>query len=66
MNSSCVKNTCKLALPPFLSQSLVDLAGSERVGVSGATGKQFKEGTNINRSLHVLGKVISKLSEGNM
>ena len=46
-------------------QSLVDLAGSERVSATGATGKQFKEGTNINLSLHVLGRVISKLSEGN-
>ncbi|XP_064390871.1 uncharacterized protein LOC135338733 isoform X4 [Halichondria panicea] len=47
------------------SLSLVDLAGSERVSATGATGKQFKEGTNINLSLHVLGRVISKLSEGN-
>ncbi len=48
------------------TQSLVDLAGSERVGATRATGKQLKEGAYINLSLHVLGKVISKLSDGNM
>ena len=46
-------------------QNLVDLAGSERVSATGAEGIRFKEGTFINKSLLVLGNVISKLSEGN-
>jgi len=41
---------------------LVDLAGSERLGKTGAEGQRQKEGTAINRSLLVLGTVISKLS----
>ena len=49
----------------FPFQNLVDLAGSERVSATGAEGIRFKEGTFINRSLLVLGNVISKLSEGN-
>lgn len=40
--------------------SFVDLAGSERMGDS--RGKVVVEGSNINRSLLALGKVISKLS----
>lgn len=43
---------------------LVDLAGSERVKKSKAIGEQFKEALGINRSLLVLGKVISSLVEG--
>ncbi len=42
---------------------LVDLAGSERVGDTGATGQRLLEGTNINKSLSVLGKCISILAE---
>lgn len=42
---------------------LVDLAGSERVKASGASGDRLKEGTNINKSLVVLGRVISTLSQ---
>jgi hypothetical protein len=42
---------------------LVDLAGSERVGDTGATGQRMLEGTNINKSLSVLGKCISILAE---
>ncbi|THD21139.1 Kinesin protein [Fasciola hepatica] len=39
--------------------NLVDLAGSERVTATGATGDRLKEGASINRSLSVLGNVIS-------
>ena len=46
-------------------QNLVDLAGSERPSATGAEGIRFTEGTFINKSLLVLGNVISKLSEGN-
>ena len=42
---------------------LVDLAGSERVGDTGATGQRLLEGTNINKSLSVLGKCIGILAE---
>jgi pSer/pThr/pTyr-binding forkhead associated (FHA) protein len=42
---------------------LVDLAGSERVGDTGATGQRMLEGTNINKSLSVLGKCIGILAE---
>ncbi|GBG77218.1 hypothetical protein CBR_g23545 [Chara braunii] len=44
--------------------NLVDLAGSERITKTGSGGERMKEGTFINKSLHVLGKVINKLSEG--
>lgn len=44
--------------------NLVDLAGSERSGQTGATGERFKEGVHINKSLLMLGHVISRLSEG--
>ena len=43
--------------------NLVDLAGSERVGKSGATGEQLVEARSINKSLSVLGRVISRLVE---
>lgn len=43
--------------------TFVDLAGSERLKESGSTGDQVKETGNINRSLFVLGKVISCLSD---
>ena len=42
--------------------NLVDLAGSERAGSTGATGDRLKEGSNINKSLSVLGKCISVLA----
>ena len=42
--------------------NLVDLAGSEKVGKSGAIGKVFKEGTQINLSLSVLGNVIHSIT----
>lgn len=43
--------------------SLVDLAGSERANGTGATGLRLKEGSNINKSLTTLGKVIAGLAE---
>jgi centromeric protein E len=45
--------------------NLVDLAGSERQSQTQATGARLKEGANINKSLLILGNVISKLSDGN-
>ncbi|KAH3680070.1 hypothetical protein WICPIJ_008407 [Wickerhamomyces pijperi] len=45
------------------SLRLVDLAGSERVTSTGATGVRMKEGTNINKSLTTLGRVILSLSD---
>lgn len=43
--------------------NLIDLAGSERAGSTGATGATLAEGANINKSLSVLGKVISTLAK---
>ncbi|OLL22387.1 Kinesin-related protein 1 [Neolecta irregularis DAH-3] len=42
---------------------LVDLAGSERANATGATGIRLKEGSNINKSLTTLGRVIASLAE---
>lgn len=42
--------------------NLVDLAGSERAGSTGATGARLQEGSNINKSLMILGKCISVLA----
>ena len=44
--------------------NLVDLAGSERLDQAGSKGDRLKEGCSINRSLFMLGHVISQLSEG--
>ncbi|EGD80556.1 kinesin family member 1C [Salpingoeca rosetta] len=44
--------------------NLVDLAGSERANSTGATGERLKEGSNINKSLSTLGKVIQALAKG--
>ena len=44
--------------------NLVDLAGSENASQSGATGERLREGGFINKSLFMLGRVISQLSEG--
>lgn len=41
---------------------LVDLAGSERASTSGATGARLREGSNINKSLTTLGRVIASLA----
>jgi len=41
---------------------LVDLAGSERIKKTGAQGTRQTEGININKSLLVLGQVVSALS----
>lgn len=46
------------------SLRLVDLAGSERADSTGTSGVRFKEGSNINKSLTTLGRVISSLSDG--
>jgi len=43
--------------------TLVDLAGSERIKKTGAEGNRKKEGININKSLFVLGQVVSALAE---
>jgi kinesin family protein 1 len=45
------------------SINLIDLAGSERAGSTGATGTRLAEGANINKSLMILGKVISTLAK---
>lgn len=42
---------------------LVDLAGSERANSTGATGQRLREGSNINKSLTTLGRVISALAD---
>lgn len=43
--------------------NLIDLAGSERAGSTGATGDRLAEGSAINKSLSILGKVISALAK---
>jgi len=43
--------------------TLVDLAGSERIKKTGAAGTRRTEGININKSLLILGQVVSALSE---
>ena len=45
------------------SQNLVDLAGSEKAKQTGATGQRLTEGGFINKSLLILGNVISQLSD---
>ena len=42
---------------------LVDLAGSEKTNLTGTTGQQAKESIDINKSLHVLRKVITALTD---
>ena len=43
--------------------NLVDLAGSENARLTGATGKKLKEGSNINKSLTTLSRVIMLLGD---
>jgi hypothetical protein len=43
--------------------NLVDLAGSERARTTGASAERLKEGSNINKSLSFLGKVINILAD---
>jgi len=43
--------------------NLVDLAGSEKISKTGATGDRLKEGCAINKSLSMLGLVISRLAD---
>lgn len=45
----------------YAKLNLIDLAGSERVNRSGVTGGNLTEAKSINRSLTVLGRVISAL-----
>lgn len=42
---------------------LVDLAGSERANRTEATGQRLREGSNINKSLTTLGRVIAALAD---
>lgn len=42
---------------------LVDLAGSERAKSTEATGQRLREGSNINKSLTTLGRVIAALAD---
>lgn len=42
---------------------LVDLAGSERSKATEATGQRLREGSNINKSLTTLGRVIAALAD---
>ncbi|KAJ1329526.1 kinesin family member 1 [Microdochium nivale] len=44
---------------------LVDLAGSERAKSTEATGARLREGSNINKSLTTLGRVIAALADPN-
>lgn len=45
---------------------LVDLAGSERAKATEATGQRLREGSNINKSLTTLGRVIAALADATM
>ena len=45
--------------------TIVDLAGSERQSKTEASGAQFDESKNINRSLLMLGRALNSFSDGN-
>ena len=47
-------------------ESLVDLAGSERAINTGASGARLWEGSNINKSLTTLGRVIAALADDSL
>lgn len=47
----------------FSAMNLVDLAGSEKTDKTGATGDRLKEASAINKSLSMLGLVISTLAD---
>lgn len=47
----------------MIRNRLVDLAGSERANSTGATGARLREGSNINKSLTTLGRVIAALAD---
>lgn len=57
------KETQKVLNKKVSDINLIDLAGSERAESTGATGDRLKEGSNINKSLMILGKVISALAK---
>lgn len=44
--------------------NLVDLTGSENTSQSGTMGERLREESFINKSLFMLGRVISQLSKG--
>ena len=59
-------NTTGSGTDKFTSKlTLVDLAGSERLKKTGSQGCRRKEGININKSLLVLGQVVSALADRN-
>lgn len=69
--SSRSHSICSLKISGVLESSqkftskltLVDLAGSERLKKTGAEGNRAMEGIHINKSLMVLGQVVSALAE---
>ena len=59
-----IKQTNTLTKTSLVSKLyLVDLAGSEKQKKTRSTGERFKEGTNINKSLFVLSRVINALTQ---
>lgn len=50
--------------PTYGSMTFVDLAGSERPKETGSSGKTLKDAGHINKSLYMLGKVISGMVKG--
>jgi hypothetical protein len=59
----CEFNADGQSLKKYGKISFVDLAGSERLKESKSQGEMIKETGNINKSLFVLGKVISTLTD---
>lgn len=57
-----------LVVPQYVTEPssrirLVDLAGSERLKATEATGARLREGSNIDKSLMTLGRVITALAD---